>query len=109
MVEMSKIEAFVRRLVDEYEPEKVILFGSYAYGDPRDGSDVDLLVVMNTSDPPAMKAVEMLRSLRPRFSIDLIVRTPEQVVQRLAWDDFFLQDIFEKGKVLHESAHVRVD
>lgn len=106
MVAMSKIEEFVQRLVDEYEPEKVILFGSYAYGTPSDGSDVDLLVVMNTSVAPVLKAAEIRKALRRDFPIDLIVRTPEQVVQRLAWDDFFLQDIFEKGKVLHESAHV---
>lgn len=97
---------FVDRLVGAYGPEKVILFGSYAYGEPREGSDIDLLVVMNSEISPPLKAIEILRTVQPDFPLDLIVRTPDQVVQRLAWDDFFLQDIFEKGIVLYESAHV---
>ena len=105
MVAMDKVEQFVDRLVETYEPEKVILFGSHAYGEPHEWSDIDLLVVMNTPTRPAVKAAEILSALRPNFPIDLIVRTPDTIAQRLAWNDYFLLDIFEKGKVLYESAH----
>ena len=105
MVAMDKVGQFVDRLVEAYEPDKVILFGSHAYGEPNEWSDVDLLIVLDTPIRPAVKAAEIVSALRPDFPIDLIVRTPETIAQRLAWNDYFLLDIFEKGKVLYESAH----
>ena len=106
---MEKIEAFVRRLVDEYAPEKVILFGSYADGSATDNSDVDLLVVMPHTGPPARKSAEVRSRLRPGFALDLIVRSSEQLAERIAMSDYFLLDIVEKGDVLYESARAGVD
>ena len=51
------------------------------------------------------KSLEILNTINPQFAVDILVRTPEQVQQRLAWNDFFLQEILEKGKVLYEAAH----
>ena len=102
---MSKVEEFVHRLVDEYEPEKVILFGSYAYGEVTDDSDVDLLVVMPQERSDARKSVEIRSKLRPGFPLDLLVRSAEHVAQRVAWNDFFMRDVVEKGKVLYDAAH----
>ncbi|MBI4507617.1 MAG: nucleotidyltransferase domain-containing protein [Chloroflexi bacterium] len=83
----------------------MILFGSYAYGDPTGASDVDLLVILPFEGSNMRKAVEIMNRVSPRFPVDLLVRTPEQVRQRLAWNDFFLREVMEKGKVLYESAH----
>ena len=49
--------------------------------------------------------LEILNKINPKFAVDLLVRTPEQVQQRLAWNDFFLQEILAQGKILYEAAH----
>jgi predicted nucleotidyltransferase len=79
------------------------LFGSYAYGTPRPDSDVDLLVVMPLNGNPVDKSVEMRLKLHPRFPLDLLVRTPAKIRERLAMGDDFIKDIFDKGKVLYEA------
>jgi predicted nucleotidyltransferase len=99
----AAIRRYVARIVERFHPEKVILFGSHAYGRPTPDSDVDLLVVM-----PAKKevnqALKIKLALPAPFPTDLIVRTPETLAKRLAWNDWFLRDIVEKGTVLHDAA-----
>ena len=105
MVAMDSIQALVERIVQAYHPERIVLFGSYAYGTPTVNSDVDLLVVLPFEGKGSRKALEILNTLEPEFSVDLLVRTPEQVRQRLAWNDFFLREVIEKGKILYEATH----
>jgi predicted nucleotidyltransferase len=83
------------------------LFGSYAYGTPHDGSDVDLLVIMHTADPHGA-AVRIQYRLTPPFSVDLVVRTPEQLARRLARGESFLRTVVSQGKVLYEKDDARV-
>lgn len=103
MTKIDQIEELGLRIGEEYSAEKVILFGSYAYGNPSNGSDVDLLVIMKFQGDGAWKSIEILNRLNPRFGVDLIVKTPAQVKQRLKWNDFFLKEIIEKGKVIYEA------
>jgi len=103
MVTQQGIENVCRQIVREFRPEKVILFGSHAYGTPRPDSDVDLLVVLKGRRTGIHKAVEILESIDAAFGLDLIVRTPEQIRKRIAWNDFFLKEVIEKGRVLYES------
>lgn len=103
---IDAIQEFANRLVDEFEPEKIILFGSYATGAAAGHSDVDLLVIMPFAGEALRQEISILECLKPRFSVDLIVKTPETVRERLALHDFFLKDIMETGKVLYEAAHV---
>jgi predicted nucleotidyltransferase len=105
MVDMHSIEEMTARIVQEFEPERIILFGSYAYGTPTADSDVDLLVILPFEGKAPRKSLEILNKINPKFAVDILVRTPEQVQQRLAWNDFFLQEIIEQGKVLYEAAH----
>jgi uncharacterized protein len=91
------------RITERYKPEKIILFGSYARGNPRPESDIDLLVVMDTPIKEILQAMEIRQHLNPLFGLDLIVYTPQNLSQRLAWGDSFLQDIIDHGKVLYES------
>lgn len=105
MVDMESIHELTARIVQEFRPERIILFGSYAYGTPTRESDVDLLVILHCEGKQARKAVEILNTIDPKIPVDLLVRTPEQVQQRLAWKDFFLQEIMEKGKSLYEAPH----
>jgi len=104
MTSQREISDFGRRLAAEFRPHKVLLFGSYACGNPRSDSDVDLLVVMPLDGDPVDKSVEMRLKLRPRFPLDLLVRTPAKIRERLAIGDDFIRDILEKGKVLYEAS-----
>jgi len=97
------LQEITERIVDNFDPEKVILFGSRSSGTPRADSDVDLLVIMNTSGSPVQRAVEVKRACRPRFvSMDVLVKTPEEVATRLRQGSFFLRQILEQGRVLYE-------
>jgi len=103
MVAMSRIEEFGQRIGHEFGAEKVVLFGSYAQGTATDDSDVDLLVVCDFEGRSVDKSVEIRMKLRPRFPIDLIVRTGEKVRQRIDMGDDFIREILEEGKVLYEA------
>jgi predicted nucleotidyltransferase len=105
MVKMNQIEEFGRRLGREFQPEKIILFGSYARGEADTDSDVDVLVILPFEGKSVKKAVEIRLKLRPPFPLDLIVRTPENIQERLEMGDDFIREILNKGKVLYETDH----
>jgi len=93
----------VQRLVAALQPEKIILFGSYAYGQPTADSDVDLLVIMDTAAPDIERYLAVCRQLRPRpFPVDILVRTPQEIARALEKGDFFIREITTRGKVLYE-------
>jgi predicted nucleotidyltransferase len=99
------IKRLCRRIAERFQPEKVILFGSHAYGQPTPESDVDLLVVMNFEGSPIQQAIKISRELGLVTPLDLLVRTPAQVRERLRIEDPFMREIIERGKVLYEAAH----
>jgi predicted nucleotidyltransferase len=108
MVSLAEIKAVAERIGRDFRPRKVILFGSYACGKPTGDSDVDLLVIMPLRGDPVYKSVEIALAARPGFPMDLLVRTPAEVRKRLAWNDSFIRDIMEKGKVLYAADDSRV-
>lgn len=108
MISLSQIEAFSQQIVERFQPERIILFGSYAYGQPTEDSDVDLLVILPFEEMPVQKAIAIRRQVRSPFPLDLMARTAEQIQQRLDMGDFFIQDIIEKGRVLYEANHTRM-
>ncbi len=102
-IPMREIRHVAKRIAEQFRPEKIVLFGSYAYGRPRPESDVDLLVIMETSLRSRQQRLEISRALSPRpFPLDIIVYTPRQVEERLASGDPFLQEVMRRGKVLYE-------
>src|ERR1043165_1371067 len=103
MVPMKEIKAFSARVAELFKPEKIILFGSYAYGKPTEDSDVDILVVMRHRGAPYLKASEIRMAVPRKFPMDLLVRSPAVLRKRIAWRDFFLKEIVEYGKVLFDS------
>lgn len=105
MTTIEQIQAFAQRLSEEFSPHKVILFGSYAYGQPTSDSDVDLLVITPFEGNWVAKAVEIQLKIRAPFPLDLLVRTPGKVLERLAMGDGFMREILTEGKVLYEAAH----
>ena len=104
-VARSEIEAIAERIGEEFRPERVILFGSHAYGAPSADSDIDLLVVMEHNGRGITQALEIVRRLKPKIPIDVVVRAPQEIRRRLAWNDFFLKEVVGHGEVLYESAH----
>ena len=109
MVKRVRIRAFVDQVVTRFQPERVILFGSYAYGHPTKDSDVDLLVVMKHEGHSAVKAAEIRKSVRAGFPLDVIVRSPQTIRQRLADGDTFVKEVFERGQPLYEAHDKGVD
>ena len=94
----------VDKLIEEYRPEKVILFGSYAYGEPTEDSDVDLLIIKNTDKRPIDRWVEvkkLLRDVTRDLPVSPLVYTEKELEERIAIKDFFIQEIFGTGEVLY--------
>ena len=96
---------YAEQIARQFRPDRIILFGSYAYGKPTANSDVDILVIMPFEGKGTRKAAEILLATDPRFPIDLIVRTPDQVKTRIQLGDFFIREVTERGRVLYEAAH----
>ncbi len=97
------IRKLVLMIASQYQPRKIILFGSYAYGNPRPESDVDLLVIMDTSLKEIQQALEIRQYINPLFAVDILVYTPARLDQRLKLGDPFIKEITEKGTVVYES------
>jgi predicted nucleotidyltransferase len=106
-IPMRVIRRFVRDVAEKFRPEKIILFGSYAYGTPHDDSDVDVLVVMPARNE-IDQAVKIQLAIPAPFPMDLIVRTPQDLRWRLEEGDSFLREIVARGKVLYAQADAGV-
>jgi len=94
----------VDKLAREYRPERVVLFGSYAYGTPDEESDIDLLIIKNTPEAFIDRWATVRRILsdpKRRTPLETLILTPEEVSQRLEIGDQFIMEILEKGKVLY--------
>ena len=102
---MRLIRRYARAIAEEFHPDKIILFGSHAYGTPHEDSDVDLLVVMPARDQHA-QAVRIRWRLAAPFPVDLLVRTPKEIAWRLEAGESFLTTIMSKGKALYEKHEV---
>ena len=107
-VTLEQIQEYSERIAAAFRPERIILFGSYAYGAPQADSDVDLLIVMPLEEDSARKAAEIRRLVRAGFPVDLLVRSPDQVEKRIKLNDWFMREIIEKGKVVYAAAHHRM-
>src|SRR5437763_5230421 len=103
MVEVADILKFVDAVAAKFKPQRIVLFGSYAYGTPTEDSDADLLVVMDIPEDDARRQAVTIRQRIPRrFRMDLIVRTPEEIAFRVAHNDWFYREILEQGSVLYD-------
>jgi predicted nucleotidyltransferase len=105
MVSRRDIKRFANEVARQFKPERIILFGSYAYVKPTPDSDVDLLVILPYDRRQGRMALRILEAIGYRFPLDLLVRTPPEVQQRLRWGDCFMEEVIRKGKVLYEAAH----
>ncbi len=97
-----EIENITEQIRRKFNPEKIILFGSYAYGTPQNDSDIDLLVVLDRQGSMRNHAVDILQNIQYHVPLDLIVRSPEQIKDRVQKGDFFLKELLQKGKIVYE-------
>lgn len=102
MITLQQIQNLSDDIVRNFNPEKIILFGSHAYGTPKDWSDADLLVIMQFEGNPLQKMTDIIYTVHPRIAIDLLVRTPEMIDRRIKIGDPFMKEITSNGKVLYE-------
>jgi predicted nucleotidyltransferase len=108
-VTREALEAFTQRLVEQFAPEKVILYscgeafgcGSLARGEARWDSDADILVVMPYEGRPLAKIRDIRRACRPGFPMDLLIRRPEDIEPRYRWGDPIIREALDHGEVLH--------
>jgi predicted nucleotidyltransferase len=104
---MRVIRRFARQVARRFQPDKIILFGSHAYGTPHEDSDVDILVVMPARNQ-IDQAVRIDQAIDAPFPLDLIVRTPRNLAWRVQEGDSFLCEIMARGKVLYEKNDARM-
>ena len=102
MVRMAEIKQVGRRIVREFHPDRLILFGSHAEGTATGDSDVDLLVVLPFKGRPLHKSLEILNRVDIRFPCDLIARRPQDVLRRYRQGDPLIREALDRGKVLYE-------
>jgi uncharacterized protein len=97
------ISAIVKKIQEEYRPIKIILFGSYAYGNPTESSDIDLFIIKNSKKRRIDRFCEVRKIVREikGVSIQPVVFTTKELEQRLRLGDDFIKDILTKGKVVY--------
>ena len=105
VVATREIQSFADRIAREFQPQRIILFGSSACGQADTDSDVDIMVVLPYAGKSWEVATQIRNRLRSSFPLDLIVRSPDQVRERLAMADPFLREVVRHGKVLYEADH----
>lgn len=98
------LKNITKNIIRHFHPEKVILFGSWAWGKPSPESDIDLFIIKNSPKTRQQRQRELRTRLFPSgLPLDLLVYTPKEIKQRLALGDFFIRDILDKGKNLYEA------
>jgi len=101
----KELDLVVKQIVENFHPLKVILFGSYAAGRQGKDSDADLMVVMDTKEHSLRIAGKIAGAIDHPIPLDILVRTPTQITERLNIGDPFIKDILKKGITLYESDH----
>lgn len=98
----EEIKKITKQIVSKYNPERIILYGSFAHGKPNKDSDVDLLVIKKTKKPRTERHLEIDEMLLDRtMPLDVLVYTPQEIENRLSLGDFFIRNIINQGKILY--------
>lgn len=103
------IQELISRIAARFHPQRIILFGSYARGEPQPESDVDLLVVMDSDLRETEQALQIRQHVNPRFGVDILVVSPSRLEERLKLGDWFLREVIETGRVVYEFTDARMD
>ena len=106
---LNDIREIVQQIVERFRPQKVILFGSYAQGNPTQDSDVDLLIIMETNDQALHAAARISAGIDHPFPLDILVFRPSELKASLERKGVFATEVVAKGIVLHEARNYRMD
>lgn len=105
---LRKLKKITKRIVAHYSPEKIILFGSYAWGKPNKDSDFDLLIVKKEKKNLLKEQQKIREIIDGEIAADILVFTPKEIKKRLAMGDFFFEDIIKKGKYFYGKREIKV-
>ena len=98
----NEIQKIADQIVENYHPEKIILFGSYAWGKPTKSSDVDLFIVKKSNLERRWRGAKAYRAIRDReLPVDIVVYTPRELKERLKLGDFFINRIINEGHTIY--------
>lgn len=96
----KELESLTKQIVEGYDPDKIILFGSFAEGKPHQWSDYDLFIVKDTKEQFHDRIVKVYRQIRqyPSRGVDVLVYTPEELKE----PNYFVHTVLSQGKILYE-------
>lgn len=102
MIAQDRIRDVSERIAQQFAPDRIILFGSYAYGSPNEGSDVDLLVVLPFEGKPYRKAAEIAAAVHAGFPLDILARRPDDIERRYREADPLVREALDRGRTLYD-------
>jgi len=105
MIPVSKIRRYCAAIAEAFSPERIVLFGSYAWGKPDDDSDVDLMVVMRNRRSAKRPSLEIRQRVPAGFPVDILVRPPQEISRRLREGDSFVTEVMTRGRIMYEASH----
>ncbi|MFA6567154.1 MAG: nucleotidyltransferase domain-containing protein [Victivallales bacterium] len=102
MINRNKIRKYAREIGRQFHPDRIILFGSYASNSAKEDSDVDILVIMDHDNPRNVdQAIAIQLKVDAPFPMDLIVKRPADISERVSMNDTFLKSVLQEGRVLY--------
>ena len=102
MINRNKIRKYAREIGRQFHPDRIILFGSYARNSAEEDSDVDILVIMDHDNPRNVdQAIAIQLKVDAPFPMDLIVKRPSDISERLSMNDTFVKSVLQEGQVLY--------
>jgi uncharacterized protein len=106
MVTTGEIKRYCAAIARAFQPEKIVLFGSHAYGRPHCDSDVDVLVIMSDAKRHGRRpSLTIRRKVHAGFPVDILVKDPRDIADRLREGDSLLEEIVDRGRVMYEAGH----
>ena len=105
MITAARIKRYCTDVAREFSPERIVLFGSYAWGTPTNDSDVDLMVVMPKRRGTKSQSLEIRQKVHAGFPVDILVRQPQEIARRLQEGDSFVTEVMTRGRVVYEAGH----
>lgn len=98
-----EIKSIADTIAKKYKPQKIILFGSFAYGKPNKASDIDMLIIKETTKKRIDRIKEVLFMTDNNVPFEPLIYTPKEIEDRISLKDYFIQTILNRGKVLYQN------
>lgn len=98
----DELDRFVAIVTEQMQPDRIVLFGSFAQDRVHEWSDLDIVMVASTDLPFYQRLDRIFRSVQPRVGLDLLVYTPEEWGELCATRPFIQEEVVKKGRVIYE-------